>query len=73
MHSQPVLILASGSEIRKQLLLNAGLSIDVFKPMIDEEALKMAVRLNRKYEKKLIEERKTVDERGRAAVGKCRG
>ena len=43
MHSQPVLILASGSEIRKQLLLNAGLSIDVVKPMVDEEALKLAL------------------------------
>ncbi|NCW04405.1 MAG: septum formation protein Maf, partial [Rhodobacteraceae bacterium] len=36
MHSQSVLILASGSEIRKELLLNAGLSIDVVKPMVDE-------------------------------------
>jgi septum formation protein len=43
MHSQSVLILASGSEIRKQLLLNAGLSIDVVKPMVDEEALKLAL------------------------------
>jgi len=43
MHSQSVLILASGSEIRKELLLNAGLSIDVVKPMVDEEALKLAL------------------------------
>lgn len=43
MHTQPVLILASGSEIRKQLLLNAGLHIDVVKPMVDEEALKLAL------------------------------
>jgi septum formation protein len=43
MHSQSILILASGSQIRKQLLLNAGLSIDVVKPMVDEEALKLAL------------------------------
>ena len=43
MHSQSILILASGSEIRKELLLNAGLSIDVVKPMVDEEALKLAL------------------------------
>ena len=44
MHSKSVLILASGSEIRKQLLLNAGLSVDVVKPMVDEEALKLALK-----------------------------
>lgn len=43
MHTHTSLILASGSEIRKSLLSNAGLSFDVVKPMVDEDALKLAL------------------------------
>lgn len=37
------LILASGSEIRQQLLRNAGLSFEVVKPRMDEDAIKAAL------------------------------
>lgn len=37
------LILASGSEIRAQLLRQAGLSFDVVRPMVDEEMVKQAL------------------------------
>lgn len=37
------LILASGSEIRAQLLRQAGLDIDVILPRVDEESVKMAM------------------------------
>lgn len=37
------LILASGSEIRQQLLRNAGLEIEVVKPRLDEESIKAAL------------------------------
>lgn len=39
----PMLILASGSEIRASLLRNAGLEFEVQKPRIDEEAVKEAM------------------------------
>ncbi|MCA0920270.1 Maf family protein [Pseudooceanicola nanhaiensis] len=37
------LVLASGSTIRAEMLTNAGLSFDVVKPRVDEEALKAAL------------------------------
>ncbi|MDQ2094311.1 Maf family protein [Rhodalgimonas zhirmunskyi] len=37
------LILASGSEIRQQLLRNAGLDFEVVKPRMDEDAIKAAL------------------------------
>lgn len=40
------IILASGSEIRRKMLLKAGLDIEVFRPGIDEEAIKRALLLD---------------------------
>ena len=40
--AQPI-ILASGSEIRKHLLKNAGLDFEVVKPRVDEESVKAAL------------------------------
>ena len=39
-HMQQRLILASGSEIRQQLLRNAGVPFDVVKPAVDEDAIR---------------------------------
>ena len=39
----PHLILASGSQIRATILSNAGLVVDVRKPLVDEETIKMAL------------------------------
>ena len=42
-HMTAPLILASGSEIRRRLLENAGLSVDVIVPRIDEESVRDAL------------------------------
>ena len=42
-HMSIQLLLASGSEIRAQLLSNAGVAFDVIRPRVDEEALKQAL------------------------------
>ncbi|WP_158965092.1 Maf family protein [Chachezhania sediminis] len=39
----PPLLLASGSEIRAQLLANAGVEVEVVRPRVDEEMLKSAL------------------------------
>lgn len=42
-HNIEMIVLASGSEVRRHLLTNAGVRFDVHHPRVDEEALKAAL------------------------------
>ena len=42
-HMQQRLVLASGSEIRQQLLRNAGVAFDMVKPAVDEDTIRVSL------------------------------